>query len=66
MFVTEAPGYLIRAEPEALDAARFEARLARTKMDKDTTSQLSTWHRTGFGRRVLKSQPPYFVISPLS
>jgi hypothetical protein len=35
-------------------------------MDEDTTSQLSVWHRTDFGRRVLKAQPPYFVISPLS
>jgi DNA-binding SARP family transcriptional activator len=29
VLVTQAPGYLIRVEPEALDAARFEARLAR-------------------------------------
>ena len=33
-------------------------------MDKDTTSQLRIWHRTGFGCRVLKPQAPYFVISP--
>lgn len=35
-------------------------------MNKDTTSQLRTWHRSGFGRRVLKSEPPYFGIAPLS
>lgn len=35
-------------------------------MDEDTTFQLRIWHRSGFGRRVLKSQSPYFVISPLS
>lgn len=34
-------------------------------MEKDRTSQL-IWYRTGFGRRVLQSQPPYFVISPLA
>ncbi len=32
-------------------------------MDEDTTTQLRIWHRTGFGRRVLSSEPPYFVIS---
>jgi hypothetical protein len=37
-----------------------------TKMDEDTTSQLSIWHRSGFGRRVLTARPPYFVISPLA
>lgn len=35
-------------------------------MDKDTTSQPSIWHRTGFGCRVLSPEPPYFVISPPS
>ncbi len=33
-------------------------------MDKDTTSQLRIWHRTGFGQRVLSPEPPYSVISP--
>jgi hypothetical protein len=37
-----------------------------TKMDKNTTSQPGIWHRTGFGCRVVRAQPPYFVISPPS
>jgi hypothetical protein len=31
-------------------------------MTKDTTSSL-TWHHGAFGSRVMKAEPPYFVIS---